>query len=1172
MMHESTSANTKLLATTVGNEKIQLSLFRALVEQISDAIEIIDPLTGRFLDVNDRGCQQLGYTREELLELTVLDIAPPIDRQTFARNAQTMLAEGSLTFESSHRRKDGSCFPVEVSISHVRVERDFMVAVVRDITQRRQQEMLLSESDKRYRHLFQQCRDAMMTLHPPHWHFTSCNPAAMALFDVPTEADFCRLGPWDVSPPLQPDGSASSQKAPEMIALALQNGSHFFEWTHQQVAGDPFHATVLLSRVEHAGQTFLEATVRDITAQKQTEAELQRLNTDLESIVAERTAELKESETRLREAQRVGKMGSWQLDLTNDRLTWSEEVYRIFELDRVAFGATYNAFLNAVHPNDRELVTKAFAEAVRLKKPYEIVHRLCMPDGRVKHVQERGETTYDDAGKPVRALGTIHDITDRIQSERAIESSLRLLQSVVEHTPMRVFWKDRSSCYLGCNSLFARDAGYESPGEIIGKTDFELGWRDHAESYRADDRLVMDCTTTKLGYEEPQTTPDGRTVWLRTSKVPLFEANQKVIGVLGIYEDITERKATEAALKASETRHRSILRAALDGYWRVDLQGRLLEVNEAYCLMSGYTEKELLAMTVADVDTVETPDAVIAHIQNVIRSGGDRFETLHRRKDGKLLPLEINLQYRAEDGGYMVAFMRDITERKQSERELQATNSLLAATLESTADGILVVDRDGHVTGFNKRFLELWRIPESLAETRDDRRLLNFVTDQLKNPEEFAAKVDELYHTPEASSWDELSFRDGRNFERYSQPQRLNDQIVGRVWSFRDTTERKQFQAQMLRKQRLESIGTLAGGVAHDLNNTLAPILMVTDMMREDFPQETELIDLVEASARRGADMVKQLLTFARGIEGERLPIKSVHLMREIEKIIEGTFPKNIELHVASAKNASPVLGDATQLHQLLLNLCVNARDAMPDGGTLTLETHNEEVTADLIRLFPDATPGPHVVWQVRDTGVGIPAENLERIFDPFFTTKGPDKGSGLGLSTALGIAHSHGGFIRVSSLLNQGTTISVYLPAMKETGAKQEKEPTARKPFHGAGDWVLVVDDEESLRKTTSRLLKKMQLHPIVAANGNQGLALAIQHQAKLSAVITDLHMPQMNGLEFVRMLRRELPRIPVIITSGLLDDMMAEEFRKLGVVLRLNKPYSEADLTEVLKSVFQS
>jgi PAS domain S-box-containing protein len=383
----------------------------------------------------------------------------------------------------------------------------------------------------------------------------------------------------------------------------------------------------------------------------------------------------------------------------------------------------------------------------------------------------------------------------------------------------------------------------------------------------------------------------------------------------------------------------------------------------------------------------------------------------------------------------------------------------------------------------------------------------------------------------------------------------------------RDITERKQLDSQRLRTQRLESIGTLAGGIAHDLNNSLTPILMVTALLRMQYPDSTEMIDNVESSARRGADMVRQLLTFARGVEGERLLVETKHLFKEMEKIIKGTFPKNIDLRTSYPKKFGVVLGDVTQLHQVLLNLCVNARDAMPDGGTLTLEVENVTIDEACAATLPESRPGRYVIWRISDTGIGIPPEIVERIFEPFFSTKGPERGTGLGLSTVSGIVKSHGGFIQVRSMPGEGSTFSVYLPVDGSITASASFTGKIPAKFRGKGETVLVVDDEAAVRQAARAVLMSLNFQVLTAANGLEALVTVGEKKSELKVVITDLHMPGLDGISFVRVLKSIAPEARVLVASGRLEEAAANELRALGVEAFLDKPFSQEKLEEALK-----
>lgn len=314
--------------------------------------------------------------------------------------------------------------------------------------------------------------------------------------------------------------------------------------------------------------------------------------------------------------------------------------------------------------------------------------------------------------------------------------------------------------------------------------------------------------------------------------------------------------------------------------------------------------------------------------------------------------------------------------------------------------------------------------------------------------------------------------------------------------------------------------------------------------------------------------MVRQLLTFAKGSEGERVAVQPVHLVKEMRTIIGGTFPKNVKLETDVSPGLPTVIGDPTQIHQIFLNLCVNARDAMPDGGTITIGVEAVDVDAAFVSAVQGAKAGRYVCLTVSDTGEGIPPDVIDRIFDPFYTTKDPDKGTGLGLSTVLGIVKGHGGFVNVYSTPGEGATFKVYLP-VHEGGEVEVDVAIPETPFRGSGETILVVDDERPIRTTARAVLGAMGFEVVTAIDGADGLVQAAQHRNVLAAVITDLHMPEMDGLAFTRLLRRVLPDLPVVIASGRLDDRTAASLASLNVARVLDKPYTQADLAECLRAV---
>jgi two-component system cell cycle sensor histidine kinase/response regulator CckA len=383
-----------------------------------------------------------------------------------------------------------------------------------------------------------------------------------------------------------------------------------------------------------------------------------------------------------------------------------------------------------------------------------------------------------------------------------------------------------------------------------------------------------------------------------------------------------------------------------------------------------------------------------------------------------------------------------------------------------------------------------------------------------------------------------------------------------------DITEKKKLEAQFLRSQRMESIGTLAGGIAHDLNNVLTPIMLSLQLLKDKYIDEEsqKLLDMLDRNTKRGADLIKQVLSFARGVEGERNPLQAKHIITEIENIAKGTFPRNIEIRTDIPKDLWVISGDATQLHQVIMNLCVNAHDAMPNGGTLSISAENLFIDENYARLHTEAKVGSYIVIIVSDTGTGISPEVLDRIFEPFFTTKEHGNGTGLGLSTALGIVKSHGGFINVYSEVRKGTTFQVYLPAIR-TKIEEEGQQKLELPV-GNGEFILVAEDEVSICEITRSTLEAYGYKVLTAENGEQAVALYDENKDKIKVVLMDMMMPIMDGQTSVRAIRKINPEVKIIAVSGLTEKSRLEKIAHYTNAF-LPKPYTAMRLLKTIDGV---
>ncbi|MCC6988468.1 MAG: PAS domain S-box protein [Acidobacteria bacterium] len=873
---------------------------RDLFDGTSELVQSTAP-DGTILFTNRAWRETLGYDHGEITAMNVFDVIHPDHREACAEFLGRLLAgEDAGAFETVMVAKNGRACDLEgsVTVGFEHGRPTVTRGIFRDITARKAMDRALRESEEQHRLMIQSSRDAILTLHPPDWRFTSCNPAAVELFGAASEAQVCTLEPWKLSPAVQEDGRDSSTRAAELIATAMANGSHAFEWIHQKLTGEPFVAAVLLSRVVQGGQAYLLVTIRDITVQKQAATAMRALNKDLDQLVVERTGQLRESEERFRHL--------------------------------------VDSSPNAV------LMTAS--------------------DGIITFANRRVETIF--GYQPDELVG------------RAVEVLLPEMQ---------------------------RGA--------------------HVE-YRGD------------AFQHPQARAMGR--------------------------------------------------------------GRYL---------------------------------------------------FARRKDGTDVAVEIGLTPIEMSGGrFMMATVTDITARKRAEEAVKR----LAAFPEVNPNPVMELTGEGVVTYTN-------------AAATDLARGLGLAEAAQMLPLDTPAIVRECLAT---------------GHERLRLEQRFGKRVLS--WSFypiaergvvhgyaADITERLTLEDQLRQSQKMEAIGQLAGGVAHDFNNILSVVMMQAEVSASAEGLSSEALEglqEIQACAERGADLTRQLLLFSRRQVMQPKNLNLNEVVTTIARMLQRIIGEDVRLELHLHTSRLTTRADAGMLDQVLLNLAVNARDAMPKGGRLRVETWEETVSEEGDRPYPDVLPGRYVGMSVSDTGCGIPADVLPRIFEPFFTTKEAGKGTGLGLATVFGIVRQHGGWVTVASEPGQGTTFRILLPAIAAT--LEQVNDRAKPAPRGGTETVLVVEDEPSVRTLVRAILQRRGYTVIEAASGVEALKLWDAHRAQVSLLLTDLVMPDgVNGQELARRLRLDMPGLRVVFSSGYSSEIAGREL-KLGAGENfLQKPFSADTLSEMVR-----
>jgi two-component system cell cycle sensor histidine kinase/response regulator CckA len=911
-------------------------------------------------------------------------------------------------------------------------------------------------------------------------------------------------------------------------------------------------------------------------------ASLEGMADTLAVALSRRQAEeaLSKSEAGLRHAQAVAHMGSWTWHTTNNRLEWSDEMYRLFGIEKSCFtGDLADVIARAIHPDDRARVDQANLVVVQSGTPEPTEYRVVWPDGSVHHIRaEGGKPVLDEEGTVVALSGYAQDITDRVLSEAELSRARQELETFFNLVPDMVAVASADGRLLHVNPEWERTLGYKAQ-ELVGSSVFSflhpddiastnaeverqlrglstlhfenryrhkdgsyrwLEWRatpsvggrlyaaarDITERQRTDEALrqsearmgqaqrlarlgvwewdvATDTTVWSdemlaiygitaeeftgrgldyLAFTHPDdrsvqlgnirrdfelagarrretgdlvdTGPDpkefriirkdGSTRYVRGDAIEVVDASGKPIRMYGILSDVTEQKYAEQAFRENEERHRAIIQSAIDGFLQLDEDGRLLEVNETYQRMSGYSADELLEMRIADLEASETAAEVAARISALKTQGEGRFESRHRRKDGSVFDVEVSVQYRPEEGGRIVAFLHDITARKQA------------------------------------------------AE------------------------------------------------------------------------ERARLQGQLQQAQKMESVGRLAGGVAHDFNNMLGVILghaeIALELTDPDQPIRLDLEEIRRAAAR-SVDLTRQLLAFARK---QTVAPRVLDLNQSVEgmlKMLQRLIGEEIDLAWRPAADLWPVKVDPSQLDQVLANLCVNARDAIAGPGRITIVTGAGRFgEADCARL-PGFVPGEYVRLMVSDDGCGMDQDTLAHIFEPFFTTKGVGTGTGLGLATVYGVVTQNGGFIDVVSAPGSGTTFTVYLPRYQgkviQGDAQNETGPLLR-----GHETILVVEDEAAILRLTSAILKKQGYTVLSAGTPGEAIQMAREHPGDIHLLVTDVVMPEMNGRSLAKNLLALYPRIQRLFMSGYTADVIAHQGVLDEGVHFLQKPFTREHL----------
>ncbi|HRQ39094.1 MAG TPA: PAS domain S-box protein [Chloroflexota bacterium] len=1031
--------------------QVSEELYRTLFEQAADGIFITNE-KGEYIEVNHRGCEMLGYTREELLCLSMQDLIPPADLAHDPLQLNKLRTGGPRLKERRLRCKNGHLLHVEIS-GQTLADGTFL-AITRDITERKQVERELQRSNDLLQAIIKAAPVAIVGLDLDGNVQMVWNPAAENMLGWSAHEVMGR--------PL-PSVPNQSQEEFSRFRERIQCGKTLdgIEVRRQRRDGSPIDYSIYASPLHDAeGQiTGNIAVLVDITRRKEAENELRRT----------REAALQFSE-RLAALQ----------DITNQlsKATSTDNLCR----DAVLLGRSHLAF-------DRIGI-------------WFIDEHLGIMRGSFG-TDENGELRDErDAQVEFRREGLAWQVFSQMEATAIVEPC-----SLYDHQGQKVG--------QGENAVAALWDG----GKVVGIISIDNFFSQQPITNNQLELLRLYATT--LGH-------------------------------------LITRKRAEEALRASELRFSTLVDHATDAFFLHDADGAILDVNRQACESLGYSREELLTMTPHDFDVAHDP-VFIGQMRAKLDTGEViSFDTLHRRKDGSVFPVEIRVRPLWQGKRrFGVSLARDMTRRKQAETALRQRETQLQHIIDTVPEGVLLLDDNGRIQLTNpvaEHYLA------ALAPDREDDHLTHLGQRPL----------NELLTSPPKGLWHEIA-DDAFVFEAIARPVENSTQNAGWVLVLRDVTQERNIQRRAQQQERLAAVGQLAAGIAHDFNNILAVIVLYTQLISRtvEMPARSqERLQIIEQQTNRAADLIQQILDFSRQSVLERQAFDLLPFTEKLVALLDRTLPENIQVELEHTGEAYFIQADSTRIQQVIMNLAVNARDAMPEGGQLHIRLAHRHTTEPKPMPLHDLPPGNWVQIEVADSGGGIPPEALPHIFEPFFTTKEVGQGTGLGLAQVYGIVQQHEGYIDVTTQVGQGTSFFLYFPAIHTGDDKTDKTGKDALPL-GQGQRILLVEDNVTTREALLDSLTLLNYEVITATNGREALALLTTKAADVELVLSDAVMPEMGGVALYHAMCEQNLTIPVVLLTGHPLSKEMENLQKLGLAGWLPKPPDLTNLSYLLANV---
>jgi two-component system, cell cycle sensor histidine kinase and response regulator CckA len=884
------------------------------------------------------------------------------------------------------------------------------------------------------------------------------------------------------------------------------------------------------------------------------------------------SADLLASRERLALATESARIGIWDWDVVANNLVWDARMYELYGVRVPDFSGAFDAWQNGLHPEDRARAEQEVRAALDGVKALDTEFRVMWPSGEVRDIEAHAVVQRAGDGSATHMIGVNWDITERKRAAEALrareaelgalaeasqrqQSELRVLFDLM---PALIWFKDTQNTIVRVNRRAAESAG-KSIAELEGQSMFEVYPQD-AGKYYSDDLEMIRSGTSKLGIVETLRDRDGKELWVQTDKVLVHDEGGKVIGIVVMAQDITERKRAAETLRTSLEEFQTLAEAMPQMVWITRPDGGNVYFNQQWMDYTGITLEESLGHGWSKPFHPDDRDrAELAWRQATADLGTYSLECRLRRADGAYRWWLVRAAAQKDAAGKILKWFgtcTDIHDLKVAELAVAESERRFAKIFETGLVAIGITEAaSGRVVDVNERFAAFFGYAreEMVGRTVAELRLWADPADGARYLAEFAAGVagpgrEAGYRLKSGEIRQALITTEGLTLAGIAEPLKVSIVV--------DVTERNDLQAQLLQSQRMDAIGRLAGGVAHDFNNTLGVIVGYAELlMRQASDGQRPKLEQILKAGHRAAGLTRQLLTFSRKEVVEPKVLDLNALLSDLEQMLGRLIGEDIDLAIVAGPDLGQVKADAGQLEQVVMNLCVNARDAMPDGGFLRVETANVLLDRGHAARHEAMPPGRYVMLTVGDTGGGIPKDVLPNIFEPFFTTKEAGKGTGLGLAMVYGIVKQAGGNVWVYSEIGRGTTFKIYLPRVDEPLAAEPQEAPA--PSRGS-ETILLVEDEASLRALTREILEGHGYRVIEATSGSEALTVAQGHPEPIHLLLTDVVMPGINGRALAEALAPARPGLRVLYMSGYTDDIIAKRGVLEAGTLLLEKPFA--------------